>query len=474
MTGPVTGPVLSSTWAPLWLQERILAADTGIDFVVVGIGGGKSQVAAEKLLRWALRYPLHPDGKTANQGLVMGKDFRNAGDAQFKKIRQQAGRLIPGGEAVPGPIIAHIRTAGEPVILLQNGVELKAFSGTDPDATRSHEFGYGWVDEAEFMDLPSFTTALGRLRGSGGIRMIVTSSPKGDGWMHPIASGEYEQWAQIRRENRVTFWRWRSEDNPATAATLPTIRAAQNAQSPDLALAELDGRFLGTAEAPGSGAIDYVKAFVGRLAAEEKAVVVGADLGKSADYCWFTALSRSGVVTAQDRFQLGDVDVTAADYWPLAQRRLIEFCEREGASEVLVDASRGGDHFTAALRERLERWGGSLRVRELPTNANSKRSDLIEGLGMAIALGRFRVPTAHGARVVDHVEELRIELKHLVPKPPRDGRRMFGTDGTHKDDGVIAGALAWRALSELPRETELVNPADWGVISLPGGRRRFS
>lgn len=470
----MTGSVLSSTWEPLWIQERILAADTGVDFVVAGIGAGKSQIGAQKLLRWALRYPLQPNG-TPNQGLVMGKDFRNAEEAQFKKLLEQAAALgVPGGGKVPGPVIAHVRGGGNPRILLQNGVELKAFSGRDADATRSHEFGYAWIDEAEFMDLPSFVTALGRLRAGDGVRMILTSSPKGDGWLRPVASGEYEQWVEFRKSNRVTFWRWRSEDNPATAPNLPTIRAAQNAQSPDLALAELDGRWLGTSEAPGSGAIDYVKAFVGRVPVAERACVVGADLGKSADYCWFTALSRSGLVVAQDRFQLGDLDVAEPDYWPLVQRRLLEFCEREGAELVMVDSAKGGDHFAAALRERLERWGGRVRVEECATNSPGKRSDLIEGLGMAMGLGRFRVPTAHGDRTVDHVEELRVELKHLVPAGVREGKRQFRTDGKHKDDGIIAGGLAWRALSGLPRETELVNPSDWGVISLPGWRRRFS
>jgi hypothetical protein len=432
----------------------VLANDEGIDICVGGVGSGKSKVAAAKVLRWVARHPRSQSGRPA-QGLILGKDFRNASGNQFADLRAMARTLIgvPEDKVIVGEL-----GMPAPTITFWNGVTAQAFTGTNPETTRSYEADWLWADEAECMDAISLVTALGRLRASK-IRAIVTSNPSGGGWLWPMLSGDSKEWDAIREANEVRVYRWPSKINRyLDEKTLGTLRAAYNAVSPGLARQELGGRFLGTREAPAAGLIDFSKAFAAaHQVASPTAAVVSADLGRAKDYCWFTALSAEGVVLAMERFNEHEVEIAdPKEYWPLARRRLVEFIVRWGALIVVVDGARGGDQFAAALREELEKLGLALvHVIDFPTDAPGKKSDAISAAAMAAQLGRLHVPLAWsapggGAGLNGLAEALRLEtVKLQVEQLPGGRLKITHAPGGH-DDGVVSVSLAWHGLQDLP------------------------
>lgn len=446
-----------SSWCPQWHQEPALSDDRGLWICVGGVGAGKSQVAGQWVLRMVFRHPRKRDGRPA-RGLILGKDFKNAGGEQFRVIRERVRELgLPEDDVIVderGPGVDH-----HPTLTFWNGVEVQAFTGTDPDSTRGYEADWLWADEAECMSAVSLATSLGRLRSAECIRAIVTSNPGGyGGWIYPMLSGENPEWDEIRKATKVYVFRWSHSQNSLNApAVSRSLKAMYRAISPDLEKQELGGRFLGTSEAPGSGAIDFVKAFVGRIEltpdTERRAVVVGADLGKSEDFCWFTAVSRGGVVLGMDRFNISEIDVDDQGYWPLVRERLLSFAASWGATSLVIDAARGGDQFAALVREKVTERRLGYSVEDVRTDFGGKKTSLVESLGMAMGMGRFVIPTAWTcgatAASVAHVEALRLEFKNLQKRV--SGSRVSYTHlpGRH-DDGIVSCGLAWLGLSLAP------------------------
>lgn len=477
-------PCLRSRWSPQPHQAAVLAHDTGIDICVGGVGAGKSQVAAQKVLAWTGRHPRKRDGRPA-RGLILGKDFKNAGGTQFLAIRERVAELGLPERAViveeRGPAADHA-----PYLRFWNGVELHAYTGTDTDATRSFEADFLWADEAECMDLLSFTTALARLRGAEAMRAIVTSNPAGGGWIYPMLTGDVPEWDEIRRVNDVRVFRWAQRQNKHLDAKVSaTLRATMRAARPGLERQELDGRFLGTAEAPGSGAVEFVRAFVGKveLARAPRASVVACDLAKIEDFCWLTAVSDEGLVLAMDRFNLlewdlegdgGTVTPSEEDYWEHVARRVLAFVVQWGGGgevTVVLDSARGGDQFAALLRREAEAHGVVIRVEEVDTSSSAMKSRIVEGFGRSASMGKLVIPSAWTAPgqptvTVRHVERLRGEWIKLQRIDKGKWPSYTHPPGGH-DDGVVSVSLAAKVLSEQPATPDA--GAFFAAALKPGG-----
>lgn len=441
-------------------QENVLASSSGIDFVIAGLGAGKSRVGGFKFVRWVMKNPRRANGEPTNW-LVLGKDFRMVKRAQFKVLLGILRTFTVGEER----IVKKVTYGQEPVIELWNGVTIMAFSGKDHDATRSHEFDGVWVDEAEYMDMESFVVALSRLRNAAEVRCVVTSSPDGAGWIYPLLDGEYPEFDEMRLKSEIRVFRARSIDNPSNRPeVLAALAAGMNAVRKDLAKQELGGRFLGTKEAPGSGAIEYVRGFCGKVEVgevdETHARSVGVDLGKTEDFTWFSALSPKGVTLAMDRFNLNEIDKTAEEYWTYVAHRLIEFCEKIAGPDLtlVIDAARGGDHFASNVRTKIEELGLAWTVVEYATDAHGRKAEAVESCGMGISLGRLVVPTSWTFRgeehVVDQVERLRLEFKKLKVQNMPGGKRRFDHPPGGHDDGVVSLSLAYHGLGLEPARRE--------------------
>lgn len=537
-------------WRLFPFQRQVLAADLGIDFVIAGIGGGKSWVAALKCAMWAIRHPRGPD-KKPTQGLVMGQDFKLVRKVQLELILEHLRHVCylgapeewelelgedprPGSpifvwrdgslrleppphvaiertttagylDAVVGPgralvrplvpipyeaLVANVVGGQDPRIELWNGVQILGFSGRTPDRVRGHAFEWAWLDEAEWMTVDAFSMAMARQRAAESVRVILTSSPatvdpnrpdrevQGDGFAWRVISGEDPSWDSLREANPVRVHRWKTEANPTLSrATVKTIRAGIEATRPGQARAELDGLFIGTTEAPAAGPIDATKAFVGRIelpVGGDVAAVVAVDLARSRDFCFFTAAAFDdgvGTVLATDRFNESEVYLeTPEDYWPHVYGRLVDFVTRWGAGLVVVDTAKGGDMFANEIRVRL---GGRVKVVEVRTEGKGNRPALIEAVGMAINLGKLRVPSAwktpKSEGTVQHVEVIRAEFKKLQSTSRPNGSRVFSAPERGHDDGVLSLALAWHGLSMLPRGARR-NLGAWKSPSAPPAR----
>lgn len=462
----MSGEILEivSSWRPKPMQEPVLENDAGIDVVVTGVGGGKTQIAAEKALRWAIELP-------GSSGLILGPDLNQVTDILFETFLEHARLLSVPADA----LVLDVTRGQDPRIVMWNGTVIYGRSGTDPDRLRNYGFHWMWMDEAAVQREAAFAIGIQRQRSAERIRAIVTTSPR-PGWIWRVVSGEDPAYSELRRTTPTRVHRWDSSENDSNnAEVLAGVSAALEAVSPGMATQDVKGLFLGTREAPGTGPIMWEPAFCGPVVLKSgesrRAHVVGIDLGKTEDYMWATGLNGSGLAIAMDRWNANEVEVPLAQYWHYSRKRAAQFVRTHGATVVVVDTAKGGDQFAAALREEL---GPSFVVIEVATDSPGKKSGIIEAVGMAMPLGKVRVPSSWKAASdtaptpVAHVEKLRMEFLKLQVTALGDRRRFDHPAGGH-DDGVVSLALAWHGLLARPAARE-----GWiGAPTQPSTTRRF-
>lgn len=455
---PPRGIVLG--WKPLFAAQRaMIANDAGIDIGVAGVGAGKSQSAGAKMLMWPLRHPRRKNG-TPTEGVIIGKDYRMIRANQFEEVLAKARDMWTWDEQaralVPFPyeaVITKVVGGDEPRIEFSNGTKLHGFSSTTLDRMRSFQFDYTWIDESEFQPREAITMGLNRMRGADPIRMVITSSPAGasEGWLWAIISGKFPEWDELRRSTPIRVHRFTSADNPTLSpATLATIRAAMNAQRPGLATQELDGKFLGTEEAPLQGAFDWSRAFAGRLQLsreESKPVVLGVDLGAKHDWTVLVVMSAAGVVLELERFKESTVAIAEESFFPYVESRIISMLAKHGIPLVVMDTAWTGASLAQFLGQKL---GDRAQVLGFKTDQQGKRDQLIEELGSAMSSGRVRIPTqwtgADGAEhQVDNHELFRLECVKLLVEHVGLKRHFKHPQGGH-DDIIVATALAFHGL----------------------------
>jgi hypothetical protein len=442
--------IVSTVWRPNPKQERVLVPDVGIDLIVGGLGSGKSDVGALKLLRWALRYPRRKDG-SPTKFLILGPDFSLLREEQMQKILDHAARLQELGYA---SIVKRVCYGQHPSIYLCHDQELLCRSGTEPKRMRGHQFEGMWMDEAEFQQERAFTLALSRMRSAPAIRAVATTSPQTvrNSWIWPLLSGTHDGYNKLRERTPVRVHRWRSTDNTANdPEVLGAISAALEAGSPGTAAQELDGLFLGTHEAPDLGAFDYSKAFVTRIslgANEARAAVLGVDLGKQQDFTWLTILSQTGVVLFMQRFNASTVNAPRDAFYPWVERRIVTLVEQWRIPLVKIDTAMQGASFSETLRRAL---GSKARVEGYGTDAPKRKAQAIEALGVALSRRAVQIPDVWVGpdgeeHKVDFVLQLKRELSELQVDE-RDGYRTFNHPPGAHDDGIVSVALAAHGLA---------------------------
>lgn len=447
---------LRTRFRPLPHQIPALCADSGITFVVGGLGSGKSYAASQRLVTWALRNPYRKD-KTPTKWLVLGKDYSLLVNEQMQycltRIEEIEGNL---------PLVKRVLRHPDPQIELVHGQTIHFRSGADPSRLRGHQYDGCWGDELEFMDAKAFTVALSRQRSADRIRFIGTTSPERvtSSWVWPMLTGEHEKFNEIRAKTPVRVFRWKSSDNKSNEAeVLSTIEAVLNAFSPNQARQELDGLFLG-AEVMEAPAIEYAKAFVPTVrltsALDATGAVLGVDLGRTEDFTWLVVLNRSGVVLAQDRFNITTPGVSRDRFYVYAEQRCLDLVSRFKIPLVKVDTALHGAAFADNLKQKLM---GRARVDGFRTDASRRKSEAVEALAVALSNGQVRVPnsvvTPSGTAIqVQHVDQLRHEFSDLIVEDKYGYRTFNHRQGGH-DDGVVALALAWQGLGRAPGARDL-------------------
>ena len=441
---------VETTWTPNEKQARALASDSGIDLIVGGLGSGKSDVGALKLIRWALKYPRRKDG-SPTKWLILGPDFSLLREEQMQKVLEQAARF---SNLPYSGVVRRVCYGQDPRIYLCHDQVLLCRSGTEPRRMRGHQFQGMWMDEAEFQHETAFTMALTRMRSAEAIRAVVTTSPQAarNSWVWPLISGTNDGYNKLREKTAVRVHRWRSKDNPANEpGVLDAIGAALEAGAPGTSAQELDGLFLGTHEAPERSAFDFQRAFVGRLTLrppEDRAAVLGVDLGKQHDFTWLTVLSASGVVLFMQRFNASTANAPRNAFYPWVERRIIELVESWRIPVVKIDTAMQGASFAETLRRAL---GSKARIDGYGTDAPKRKAQAIEALGVALSRLAIRVPEAWTGpdgveHRVEHVLQLKRELAELLVSE-RDGYRTFNHPLGGHDDGIVSLALAAQGFS---------------------------
>ncbi len=455
----ITCGSIRARWEPLdgTAQRAAIHHDTGIDVVITGVGGGKTQLAAFKMLSWALRHPRREDGRPTNW-LVLGPDFPTVGKVQLESIVERCRETNVGEKGIIKKCVA----GNQPRLELWNGVQILGKSGTHPNALRNHEFDGFWMDEAAVMSEEAFSIAMTRLRASSVVRAIITSSPQAN-WLWKIANDEGDAYSDLRKRTPFRLHRWKTTENKTNNAdVIATIDAALRGANPDLAAQELDGLFLGT-EVRRDVFRGLDLAFGGqhkeRLTGDkQKAYVVGVDLGQSRDWTWFVAMNRQGVVLAQERFKGDTVNVDRRHFYPFVEQRLFDFVQLWGAKRIKVDEALHGKAFVQNLHVSPRARG--IRIDGYRTDQPSRKAEAITALDVAFGRGDLRIPDnwidESGREIsVSHVGQLRREINELVVEDLSSGRRRYDHPSGGHDDGVVALALAWQEVSQIPTKSPL-------------------
>lgn len=486
---------VATAWAPNPYQRRILAVDRGFVFGVGGLGSGKSEASALKLLMWAHEHPRRRDGRPT-RWFAIAPEFALIRLEMFPKILDHARRLEGLGF---GSVVKRVVYGQEPRIVLSADQEILGRSDDEPDKMRGFEIEGAWGDEAQRWRWKTFRVAVSRMRSAAAVRFTISASPEdAPGWLWKIVEGQSRRFNRIREELKgagAGLWvhRWASSDNPSNEpGTLGVIGAVLDA-NPDapepaegeavapsvLQAQELGGRFPGTHEAPSLGAIDYSRGFSEQrlvLSADEaRASVLGVDVGETEDFTWFTVLSARGVVLYMERWNVGTPGVPRSTFYAYLEDRIAQVAHDHGCSLVVIDSSKAGKPIVHNLEARRadQRAGKRVlfQVVGVETGAGRRKAEAIESLGVAMMSGDVRiapswVSPAGNVVTVEWVGWLRKEFEDLVITNVSQGKRTFNHRVGGHDDGVVSLALAWNGLSTLPRPAPAAGLHAWRQ---PGG-----
>ena len=445
---------VATSWKPQEFQDKVLACVSGITFAVGGVGSGKSEACALRLLMWALEKPRRADG-TPTEWFVIGPEFALIRSQQFSKILNHAKRLEGLGY---GSVIRRVVTGLDPRIVLRDGQILLGRSGDHYERMEGPEVDGAWQDEAQRQPEEAFQTVVQRCRSSDGIRVAVSASPEDSpGWLWRVISGD-ESYSPMRKAllpvGGLRVFRWTSRANKANRGqVLDVIDAVLSAKSKAKSDQKLRGVFPGTHEAPSTSATNWVRAFVGSVDLPEadcRPHSLGLDIGETVDFSWLTIASSRGVVLAQERFNAGSPGVARSLFWDHLEDRAVSLAKTWRVSVVVVDAAKAGKPVSASLAKKLP----GVRVEGYPTDAPGKKAALVEALLVECAKGGWRIPTewstsGRPSMKVDEVGQVRKELEDMIVRET-GGRRYFDHAPGGHDDGIVSNALARHGLVSAP------------------------
>ena len=485
---------VSTTWTPNEHQRRVMAVDRGFVFSVGGLGSGKSEAAAVKLLMWALRHPRRADGRPT-QWYAVAPEFGLIRTEMFPKILEHARRLRELGY---GAVVKRVVQGMDPKIVLMHDQVILGRSADAPDRMRGFEVDGAWGDEAQRWAWKVFRMLVTRMRSAKAVRLALSASPEdAPGWLWKALEGKHKKFNLIRKallDDGAGLWcfRWRSDANKANeAGTLGVIGAVLDA-NPDvpeesqqgtgpsvLQAQELGGRFPGTDEAPSLSVTDYARAFAAKdlqLSAEEaRPEVLASDVGETVDFTWPVVMSGRGVALYMARWNAGSPDVPRSTFYVFLEEVLAELAIKWGVRKLVLDSSKAGKPVVQNLeRRRQERRLGRVEsVLGYDCSVPRKKAEAIEAVGVAMAGGSVRVPERwtgpDGDHVVEEVGWLRKEFSELVVFEHGSGKRSFDHPAGGHDDGVTSLALAWNVVSG-----RVETPGDYSTWNQPKiGSGRF-
>ena len=464
----------STSWKPQEFQEKVLACERGIVFAVGGIGSGKSEAGALRLLKWALQHPRRKDG-TPTRWYIVGPEFSLIRKEQFSKVLNHARRLRELGYS---SLIRRVVQGQDPYVVLRDGQVLLGRSGDHYQRMEGFEVDGAWMDEAQRQPEKAFSTMCSRTRSSDDFRVVVTASPEdAPGWIWRGITGQDPKTNKIRRSllkigSGFRCFRWNSRANQANdAGVLDVIASVLEAAEEGLAAQKMSGRFPGTEEAPSLGAMNHARAFVPSIALtadSARPVSVGVDVGETDDFTWMSVMGARGDVLHMERWNANTPGIARTDFYPILESRTEELVLRWKAPKLVIDTAKAGKPIAQNLTRKLR---DKATVIGYDTGAGRRKAEAIEALGVAMGRGDVRIPLvwilAGQERRVDQVEQLRKEFEEVVVVNSGERRSYDHPRGGH-DDGIVSLALAWHGLA---LGGSSPTTFAWGTVTL--GPRKF-
>lgn len=188
--------------------------------LIGGRGAGKTYCGAQKAgqLAWLNR---------GQNGLILAPTYpmlRDAAKAAFLKACSDKGLSF-----------THLKT--ENAVILFGDTKVFFRSMDDPDKVRGLNVAWAWPDEpGQLIDREAFDIINGCIRGDGlkEPAIVITTTPKGLGWLYDVLVSESEA-------NRVRLYRARTSDNPTLGDFEARLRSSYD---PKFAAQELDAEFI--------------------------------------------------------------------------------------------------------------------------------------------------------------------------------------------------------------------------------------
>jgi len=320
----------------------------------------------------------------------------------------------------------------------------------DPQMLRGTNLAWVYMDEAAYSSHEAFQVLKGRLRQAGyPHQMWLTTTPKGYNWF-------YEEFAREQRSD-YALHQWSARDNPYLPEGF--IKSLEANYSPEFALQEIDGQFT----IVGGNAyfkLDTLKEMLedckagkveGALVERWKPAMVGNHYVMGVDTAWGKTGSFSCAIVLDRRTgeQVAEVH-GRPDLDELAQV-LFDLHKEYNRAYILPEWAGDEDEGQFVVRKLVELGAGPWTFYRDPDKrtqpgfvTNPTTRPYILALVETAVRKRAIVP-----RCRDWVREMMAFVRD-------DNGRPGPTPGM-KDDHVMAGALAVRALEEAPGlDTEIV------------------
>ena len=197
-------------------QDAFLRDEASYVAAATGRGGGKSYVGAAKALKYVSEHP-------GAMGMVTAPSYTTLRDATLLSVRS----VWP--EAMTKDFHPSSNT-----LIVPNGSQVLFRTTDDPALLRGPNLAYFWMDEAPYSSQEAFKVLQGTLRQPGYPHQgWLTGTPRGYTWF-------FDEFAKVKRAN-YSLHHWSARDNPYLPEGF--IKSLEESYSREFALQEIDGEF---------------------------------------------------------------------------------------------------------------------------------------------------------------------------------------------------------------------------------------
>lgn len=414
----------------LFRQQRVFCDDSTYHVgLATGVGGGKSYCGAAKALKYAVLWPK-------SVGVITAPSYTILRDATLPSIRSVWPEELTKG--------FHPSSMS---LTVPNGSEVLFRTTDDPNMLRGPNLAWAWMDEAARSSLEAFKVLQGRLRQSGYPHQIwLTTTPNGFTWFYD----EFARPREVKREN-YALHHWSARDNPFLPPEF--VKNLEESYTPEFALQEIDGEFTvvgGNAYfnlvalkemlldcSPGARMTGLVTRWKSPMVGNQYVMGVDTAWGKTGSYSCAVVLDRRTAEQVAELHGRPDLDDLAQVLYDLH----LEYNRAYLMPEWAGDEDEG----QYVVRKLVELGAGDWMYYRDSGDKREQPGFVTNVTTRPYILSLLEVAVRKKA-IVPRCKEWVQEMMSFV----RDEHGRPAAAKGMKDDHVMAGALAMRALEEFP------------------------